>query len=300
MNCPKCKTEISPKDTVCPKCKLRLVFECPRCKSQIKIGSSSCKKCGFVFVKFCPECNSANYVSTTHCRKCFYHFKEDEEALENIQIQNIQTQNIQPKESKKEPVIKKEPEIKNAPAAPAPSSRLDVFVDFLTLKNVFEKYKDEEFKQKVILNIKTAIKLAFNVTPDFIKEDIVNFKINYSKKIGFLEKVNKFSEEFSKFNLILNETLGADISFKFAVLAEGEIKAHGTQKQHIKQLDFGIEKDIITSEGAYKILSDEIPLIKISPESYKMVFLDQKPEFTQSKSVKEDVALELEIGRAHV
>ena len=60
-----------------------------------------------------------------------------------------------------------------------------------------------------------------------------------------------------------------------------------------KQLDFGIEKDIITSEGAYKILSDEIPLIKISPESYKMVFLDQKPEFTQSKSVKEDVALEL-------
>ena len=146
------------------------------------------------------------------------------------------------------------------------------------------------------IKIKTAIKLAFNVTPDFIKEDIVNFKINYSKKIGFLEKANKFSEEFSKFNLILNETLGADISFKFAVLADGETngtKAHGAQKQHIKQLDYGIEKDIITSEGAYKILSDEIPLIKISPECYKMVFLDQKPEFTQSKSVKEDIALEL-------
>ena len=288
VNCPKCKTEIGPKDTVCPKCKLQLVFECPRCKSQIKIGSSSCKKCGFVFVKFCPECNSANYVSSTHCRKCFYHFKEDEETLENIQTKNVHSDDV-----KTETSAKKEPETKAVPQA---SSRLNVYVDFITLKNVFEKYKDEEFKQKVILNIKTAIKLAFNVTPDFIKEDIVNFKINYSKKIGFLEKANKFSEEFSKFNLILNETLGADISFKFAVLADGETngtKAHGAQKQHIKQLDYGIEKDIITSEGAYKILSDEIPLIKISPESYKMVFLDQKPEFTQSKSVKEDIALEL-------
>ena len=292
MNCPKCKTEVNPKDTVCPNCKLRLVFECPRCKSQIKIGSSSCKKCGFVFVKFCPECNSANYVSSTHCRKCFHHFKEDEETLENIQ-QNTQTQNVQPKEDTNKADLKKDTEAK---AITAPLPRLNVYIDFITLKNVFDKYKDEEFKQKVILNIKTATKLAFNVTPDFIKEDIVNFKINYSKKIGFLEKVNKFSEEFSKFNLILNETLGADISFKFAVQQEGETKTtnhSASLKYPVKQLEYGIEKDIITSEGAYKILSDEIPLIKISPESYKMVFLDQKPEFTQSKSVKEDVALEL-------
>ena len=292
MNCPKCKTEVNPKDTVCPNCKLRLVFECPRCKSQIKIGSSSCKKCGFVFVKFCPECNSANYVSSTHCRKCFHHFKEDEETLENIQ-QNTQTQNVQPKEDTNKADLKKDTEAK---AITAPLPRLNVYIDFITLKNVFDKYKDEEFKQKVVLNIKTATKLAFNVTPDFIKEDIVNFKINYSKKIGFLEKVNKFSEEFSKFNLILNETLGADISFKFAVQQEGETKTtnhSASLKYPVKQLEYGIEKDIITSEGAYKILSDEIPLIKISPESYKMVFLDQKPEFTQSKSVKEDVALEL-------
>ena len=280
MNCPKCKVQINPKDTICPNCRLRLVFECPRCKNQIKIGSSSCKKCGFVFVKFCPECNCANYVSSTHCRKCFYHFKEDEETLQNIQTSKNE------KENKIE--IKKEDKNTKAPAQ-QPASRLSVYIDFLTLKNVFDKYKDEEFKQKVTLNIKTAIKLAFNVTPYFIKEDIVNFSINYSKKIGFLEKVNKFSHEFSKFNLILNETLGADISFKFAVAAEGENKPNTL----IKQLEYGIEKDIITSEGAYKILSDEIPLIKISPESYKMVFLDQKPEFTQSKSIKENIALEL-------
>jgi len=282
VNCPKCKSEVSPKDTVCPNCKLRLVFECPRCKNQIRAGSSSCKKCGFVFVKFCPECNSANYVTSTHCRKCFHHFVEDEETLENI--------NEKMKEG-----AKKEEEKDLKQNLPQASSRLSVYIDFITLKNVFEKYKDEEFKQKVTLNIKTATKLAFNVTPDFIREDIVNFKINYSKKIGFLEKVNKFSEEFSKFNLILNETLGADISFKFAVLGENEAANAG--KNHtgapVKQLEYGIEKDIITSELAYKILSDELPLIKISPESYKMVFLDQKPEFTQSKSVKEDVALEL-------
>ncbi len=277
MNCPKCKTELNPKDTVCPNCKLRLVFECPRCKSQIKIGSSSCKKCGFVFVKFCPECNCANYVSSSHCRKCFHHFKEDEEALQNI--------NLPPEKEKEKEEVNEQ---KSVPKTQAPV-RLSVYIDFITLKNVFEKYKDEEFKQKVILNIKTAIKLAFNVTPDFIKDNVVSFKINYSKKISFLEKINKFSEEFSKFNSILNETLGADISFKFAVLAEGEIKPNAP----VKQLEYGIEKDIITSEGAYKILSDVIPLIKISPDSYKMVFLDQKPEFTQSKSVKEDVALEL-------
>jgi len=274
VNCPKCKTELNPKDTVCPNCNLRLVFECPRCKSQIKIGSSSCKKCGFVFVKFCPKCNCANYVSSSHCRKCFHQFEEDTETIENI------------KPAPEKEASKEEPKPLQPAAAPV---RLSVYIDFITLKNVFEKYKDEEFKQKVILNIKTAIKLAFNVTPDFIKEDIVNFKINYSKKISFLEKINKFSEEFSKFNSILNETLGADISFKFAVLKENEIKPN----ESVKQLEYGIEKDIITSEGAYKILSDVIPLIKISPDSYKMVFLDQKPEFTQSKSVKEDIALEL-------
>ena len=278
MNCPKCKTELSPKDTVCPSCKLRLVFECPRCKSEIKIGSSSCKKCGFVFVKFCPECNCANYVSSSHCRKCFHNF---EDSLENIQNENVQ---------KIEPAVEKEEEkeIKQAQNTKTPV-RLSVYIDFITLKNVFEKYKDEEFKQKVILNIKTAIKLAFNVAPEFIKEDVVNFTINYSKKISFLEKINKFSDEFSKFNSILNETLGADISFKFAVLEESEVK----KNKDVHQLEYGIEKDIITSNGAYKILSDAIPLIKISPDSYKMVFLDQKPEFTQSKSVKEDVALEL-------
>lgn len=282
MNCPKCKHELNQKDTVCPNCKLRLVFECPRCKSEIKIGSSSCKKCGFVFVKFCPECGSANYVSSTHCRKCFHQFHEEDAAPNS-------TPKEAPAETKKEErkEIKKEKEQKMQ--IQPQTLRLSVYIDFITLKNVFEKYKDEEFKQKVILNIKTAIKLAFNVAPDFIKEDIVNFKINYSKKIGFLEKVNKFIEEFSKFNLILNETLGADISFKFAVLGENEIKAN----MPVKQLQYGIEKDIITSEGAYKILSEEIPLIKISPDSYKMVFLDQKPEFTQSKSVKEAVALEL-------
>ena len=210
MNCPKCKTELNPKDTVCPNCNLRLDFECPRCKSQIKIGSSSCKKCGFVFVKFCPKCNCANYVSSSHCRKCFHQFEEDTETIENI------------KPAPEKEASKEEPKPLQPAAAPV---RLSVYIDFITLKNVFEKYKDEEFKQKVILNIKTAIKLAFNVTPDFIKEDIVNFKINYSKKISFLEKINKFSEEFSKFNSILNETLGADISFKFAVLKENEIKS---------------------------------------------------------------------------
>ena len=131
MNCPKCKVQINPKDTICPNCRLRLVFECPRCKNQIKIGSSSCKKCGFVFVKFCPECNCANYVSSTHCRKCFYHFKEDEETLQNIQTSKNE------KENKIE--IKKEDKNTKAPAQ-QPASRLSVYIDFLTLKNVFDKY----------------------------------------------------------------------------------------------------------------------------------------------------------------
>jgi len=215
VNCPKCKTEISPKDTVCPKCKLRLVFECPRCKSQIKIGSSSCKKCGFVFVKFCPECNSANYVSTTHCRKCFYHFKEDEEALENIQIQNIQTQNIQPKESKKEPVIKKEPEIKNAPAAPAPSSRLDVFVDFLTLKNVFEKIRNFDYKRAII------VKKFF----DDMKKNLISVydKLNnngyYIVVIGD-SRIRKVKVESSKIISEIAVKLGFELELEFSYIIQ--------------------------------------------------------------------------------
>ena len=70
MKCPKCKTEVNPKEAICPNCNTHLVVTCPRCGSKTRIGSSSCSKCGFVFVKFCESCGSANYLSAKQCRKC--------------------------------------------------------------------------------------------------------------------------------------------------------------------------------------------------------------------------------------
>lgn len=289
MICPKCKTEVSSQDVVCPGCGLRLKFKCPRCGNYTRIGSSSCSVCGFTFVKFCPKCGSANYASSPECRKCSFVFNSETQKKENNEIkpkQNIEKpkDKIQ-KPKEKEPLNRK----KETESKEQKQQKLVVFVDFINLEQLFEKYKDEEFRQKVVLNIKTSVKLGFNVPCEFINPHTVVFKIPYTKNFKFLDKVRLFSDEFEKFNNILSETLGVGINYKYAVLKEEE----HLEARSPKQLESGIEKDIITSEGAYSILSSEIPLIKISPISYKMVFLDQKPVFSQSECQRDDVALEM-------
>lgn len=289
MICPKCKTEVSSQDVVCPGCGLRLKFKCPRCGNYTRIGSSSCSVCGFTFVKFCPKCGSANYASSPECRKCSFVFNSETKKKENNEIkpkQNIEKpkDKIQ-KPKEKEPLNRK----KETESKEQKQQKLVVFVDFINLEQLFEKYKDEEFRQKVVLNIKTSVKLGFNVPCEFINPHTVVFKIPHTKNFKFLDKVRLFSDEFEKFNNILSETLGVGINYKYAVLKEEEY----IEARSPKQLESGIEKDIITSEGAYSILSSEIPLIKISPISYKMVFLDQKPVFSQSECQRDDVALEM-------
>lgn len=301
MICPKCKTEVSAQDVLCPSCGLRLKFKCPRCGNYTRIGSSSCSVCGFAFVKFCPKCGSANYASSPECRKCSYVF--DKTAVSGADGQKLphtdKKESVAPDTSKSFKSGQKKEEVrqkisgqsrgvKKAPSAPV-QPKLAVFVDFINLENLFEKYKDEEFRQKVVLNIKTSVKLGFNTSCEFINPHVVVFKIPHTKNFKFLDKVKLFSQEFEKFNNILSETLGVGINYKFAVLREDEY----TSARSPKQLNYGIEKDIITSEDAYSLLSSEIPLIKISPESYKMVFLDQKPVFSQSESRRDDVALEM-------
>lgn len=289
MICPKCKTEVSSQDVVCPGCGLRLKFKCPRCGNYTRIGSSSCSVCGFTFVKFCPKCGSANYASSPECRKCSFVFNSETQKKENNEIkpkQNIEKpkDKIQ-KPKEKEPLNRK----KETESKEQKQQKLVVFVDFINLEQLFEKYKDEEFRQKVVLNIKTSVKLGFNVPCEFINPHTVVFKIPHTKNFKFLDKVRLFSDEFEKFNNILSETLGVGINYQYAVLKEEEY----LEARSPKQLESGIEKDIITSEGAYSILSSEIPLIKISPISYKMVFLDQKPVFSQSECQRDDVALEM-------
>lgn len=95
MICPKCKTEVSAQDVLCPSCGLRLKFKCPRCGNYTRIGSSSCSVCGFAFVKFCPKCGSANYASSPECRKCSYVF--DKTAVSGADGQKL------PHTDKKEP-----------------------------------------------------------------------------------------------------------------------------------------------------------------------------------------------------
>ena len=94
MICPKCKTEVSDKDVVCPNCNLRLIFKCPRCGESTRLGSASCKKCGFTFVKFCPKCGSANYASSSVCRKCGREFvnenTQSSETYKHIKFQKVE------------------------------------------------------------------------------------------------------------------------------------------------------------------------------------------------------------------
>ncbi len=328
--CPKCKTEVNSKDILCPECKLRLKFKCPRCADYTRIGSSSCSSCGFAFVKFCPSCNSSNYASALECRKCSHQFESDEKEQKTEEKTTKKVQKTQakkdetslksrlkktaqePKKVVSESKLKKVEQVveeieedieksieKKASKKTAKKivekkekEKLVVYIDFTNLDSLFKKYLDDEFKQRVVQNIKNSIKLGFNVSCEFINPHTAFFKIAYANNIKLLDRVNHFCEEFDKFNSVLGETLGAVVNYKFAVVASTEFKLGYTPVQ----LKLGIEKDIITSNEAYKLLKDEIPLIKVSPESYKMVFLDQKAEFEENESYKEAHAIEMALN----
>ena len=276
MICPKCKTKVSDNETICPTCKLRLIFKCPKCGSPTRLGSISCKSCGYTFVKFCPKCNCANYSTSEKCRKCGYIFEKKQNSPKKIEI------NEKNKKTKKT-ILEKKPENKKE------FEPLLICINFPNLESTFEKFNKEEFKQKVIENIKTTTKIAFGAICKFINQNTVVFKFNYNKNIKLLEKINQFETEFLKFNQILEKTLNTGISYKFAILTFEEIK----KSKDIKQLKLGSDKDVIVSNGAYVKLNSELSLIKIAPDSYKMVFLDQKPTFEQSEYKKYDKALEM-------
>ena len=172
MKCPKCKTEVQSTDVFCPNCNLRLVIECPKCKSKVRLGSASCKECGYVFVKFCPRCNSANYVSSPTCRKCFYVFEEIKE--DPVKLKREEKVLLKQENKKTDDSLAKKP------MASFVDTRLEIFIDFINLPFIFKKFKDEEFKNKVLLNIKTSIRVAFGATCEFYKENIARFKISYN------------------------------------------------------------------------------------------------------------------------
>lgn len=282
MKCPKCKTEVTLKDTFCPDCGLRLVIECPKCKGKVRLGSVSCRKCGYVFVKFCPKCNSANYVSSPTCRKCFYVFEENK-TEENKAEKKVEKNQPLKKDSKEE-------EKKRPKGLFMGDGRLEFFIDFINLPSLFKKYNNEEFKNKVILNIKTSIKVAFGSTAEFYRENIARFKVNYNKNNGIAGKIEKFNLEMEKFNGFLNETLSSSISHKFVILVSGEF----SKDKPIMQLAIGGDKDIITSKSAYELLCEEISLVKVSPDSYKKTNLETtQKEINEYQESDEGVVLEM-------
>lgn len=330
MICPKCKTEVSEKHTVCPNCNLRLIFKCPRCGEPTRLGSASCKKCGFTFVKFCPKCGSANYSSSSVCRKCGKEFNSDntqsvDEVLKNgkpnkrtrnmlhkvtelssssskdrFELQKTQQQKTEPKA---QPIQKEDPPVNKQSQKPKSQEQkkeaikqqetkeeqpLLFYIDFVNLETTFEKFDDGEFKQKVVQNIKTTVKIAFGQDCDFINAHTVMFKFFYNKSVKLLDKVEIFEKEFSRFNQILEKTLDTGLAYKFAISTIDEVR----KNKEVNQLKFGSEKDIIVSTGTYARLNSEMSLIKVSPDSYKMIFLDKKPTFEQSNTEKYEKALD--------
>lgn len=288
MICPKCKTEVSDKDITCPKCKLKLIFKCPKCNSMTRIGSASCKVCGYNFVKFCPQCQSANHPNSKKCRKCGFEFER--EIVKDNEIQETQKKKVINLTQEKATKVKqfqednrKEEEIKEE------IKPFLMYIDFINLEKVFEKYNKKEFEREVIQNIKTTIKIAFGTTCDFVNSHVVMFKFNYTKSTKILDKINQFEQEFAKFNQILEKKLDSGLSYKFAITTQEEVR----QDSEIAQLKLGCDKDIIVSSGTYSRLSSELSLIKISSNSYKMIFLEAKPVFEQAQDVKYDKALEM-------
>ncbi len=312
---------MSDNDIFCPNCNLKLIFTCPKCKSPTHLGPVSCEKCGYVLIKLCPICNTKNFSWSKKCRKCSYSFETDEkrrviksgslkERLDKLSAnsskQEKENSSIKLK-TKEETFTQKQITFKsqtNKQPQKAPSNKeakmpqkisefsgstFLFYIDFINLDKIFEKYDKDEFKQKVIQNIKTNVKIAFDRECNFLNSHCVMFKLNYTKSINILEMVEQFDKEFLKFNEILEKTLDRGISYKFAITTIDEVR----KTKEVNQLKFGSDKDIIVSDGAYSKLNNDLSLIKISPDSYKMVFLDQKPVFEQSEVHRYEKSLDM-------
>ncbi len=297
MICPKCKTEVSENDVFCPNCKLRLIFTCPSCKSPTRLGPSVCPKCGFSFIKFCPDCGAKNFSWSSTCRKCGSVFDADkilarEEKKSSKKV--LDTQNlpkIQPEEKKKKPLFdltNSAKETKIEGIKDDSDKPLLFYIDFINLDKIFEKYDKEEFKQKVIQNIKTTVKIVFSTACEFVNSHCVVLKFKYTKQTNILKIIEEFNNEFYKFNEILEKTLDCGLAYKFAISTIEEVK----RNKGMNQLKYGIERDIIVSSGTYSKLSNELSLIKIAADSYKMVYLEQKPPQEQQEDEKYDKTME--------
>lgn len=265
MNCPRCKAQVGSKDLNCPSCGLKINIKCPRCNNLTKIGHPTCSKCGFVFVKFCPECNSANYASAKQCRRCFYKFEE--EKTPSVEI-------IQPK--------------KELPKG-TPDNELYIFLDFISLPSIYAKYKDEEFKEKVVLNIKNCAKTAFGSNGEFLNSYVLKISYDYNPEVPFRETIRIFNECLADFNKLLRETLSCEVKYKLAAVTR---KEHENLKELPPQLLYGEENDIIASDSSYYALNAELPLVRISPDSYKAVFKKEKTADSQYQTLNSRASLD--------
>ena len=68
MNCPKCKTEISERDLVCPNCKKVLKLKCQKCGHITK--KPVCDRCGNTIINKCYKCGRLNSTSLEVCPSC--------------------------------------------------------------------------------------------------------------------------------------------------------------------------------------------------------------------------------------
>lgn len=263
MICPKCKTEVSDDDVFCPNCNLKLIFTCPKCKSPTHIGPIRCENCGYQLIKLCPKCDTKNFSWSDKCRKCGFEFKKDnnknslKDRLDKITksaqktTAKIKLENDDEEKSKKQITFESSKTTKNEKDKEK-NEQTDlikpfiIYIDFINLDKTFEKYDKDEFKQKVIQNIKTNVKIAFDADCNFVSSRCVMFKFNYLKSMNILEIIHQFDVEFAKFNEILEKTLDRGLTYKFAITTIDEVR----KSKEVNQLKFGSDKDIIVSSGA--------------------------------------------------
>ena len=119
-----------------------------------RIGSVSCKSCGYNFVKFCPQCQSANQPNSKKCRKCGAEFETKKEIKKEVKPQIVQEETPQKRKviNLTEEKIAKVKQIKTEQKQEHLEEQkkyipqkeevktLLMYIDFINLEKVFEKY----------------------------------------------------------------------------------------------------------------------------------------------------------------
>lgn len=227
MECPKCHTIISDKETVCPKCHKVLLLECPNCHSLEE--TSTCTQCGYKILIKCSKCGRINPAINDLCVKCGFPTKS------SLALQECESDEI-----------------------------ASVIIKFNNLKKIRRLLKSRDLFEKFFFKLKNLMLAQVKNAEGLFITYGDTFVLNFNKELSFPTSANKAvrfalktANAFTQLNSKIVEELRTPLGLNIVIVQK---KAENLQElpeyeNNVKLLN--VKKDIKKYLKGTQIILDQ-------------------------------------------